>query len=425
MIIKTDTLPPACSSARSSSADKKDDSPFSALLNDRLDAGLGEKAPSFHEKRTPPADPRKGHKEPGDMTISDLMAFQGGAGINSDIWNLEGMSLSPSMRKGEAEIAEQGAMVKPALSLPGSNAPINELNAAKSAATRAAGADTAQGTESTQDTAQAISQDAMAAVRPAADLQFGSLQGKASRTGADLPSLSVPRQASPLGAALSLAEGKYSPILLEGETGTPAASEGINRLTENPQLAASELPTVKHEEPEEGDLLLSVQNAETRVVDNGTLSATSTPITRVINQPVGTPAWQHALSQQLSYFTRNGIHNAELRLHPEELGALQINLQLNNDRAQLHFVTANHQVRAAIEAAMPHLRTSLEESGISLGESSVGQDASSFRQAFQESDGTASHGRPHTDNEEPDGIILKEPATVTRVRHQNGINTFV
>lgn len=102
-------------------------------------------------------------------------------------------------------------------------------------------------------------------------------------------------------------------------------------------------------------------------------------------QTTGTPAWQQALSQQILCFTRDGVHNAELRLHPEELGSLQISLRLNNDRAQLHFMTANHQVQAALEAAMPQLRSSLAESGIQLGQSSVGAENSSWQ-------GDAPHG---------------------------------
>ena len=56
-------------------------------------------------------------------------------------------------------------------------------------------------------------------------------------------------------------------------------------------------------------------------------------------------------------FSRNGQQNAELRLHPQELGALQISLKMEDNQAQLHFASAHSQVRAAIEAAMPSLRS--------------------------------------------------------------------
>lgn len=146
----------------------------------------------------------------------------------------------------------------------------------------------------------------------------------------------------------------------------------------------------------------------------------------VINQALGTPAWQQAVGQQLAYFSRNGIHNAELRLHPEELGALQISLRLNNDQAQLHFVTENHQVRAALEAAMPHLRTSLAESGIHLGQSSVGADSSSSWSASAQSDGSSGRGSTEDDGQENAHLADEKPEISNKTLHySNGINTFV
>lgn len=152
--------------------------------------------------------------------------------------------------------------------------------------------------------------------------------------------------------------------------------------------------------------------------------ATASPA--VMNQALGTPAWQQALSQQLSYFSRNGIHNAELRLHPEDLGSLQINLRLNNDQAQLHFVTENHQVRAALEAAMPHLRTSLAESGINLGQSSVGADSSSSWGTSAQSDGSSGRGFAEDEAQENAHLADEKTEISTKTLHySNGINTFV
>ncbi|CNK70242.1 MULTISPECIES: flagellar hook-length control protein FliK [Yersinia] len=146
----------------------------------------------------------------------------------------------------------------------------------------------------------------------------------------------------------------------------------------------------------------------------------------VLNQALGTPAWQQAVSQQLAYFSRNGIHNAELRLHPEELGSLQINLRLSNDQAQVHFVAESHQVRAALEAAMPHLRTSLAESGINLGQSSVGADSSSSWNAFSQPEGSAKQPQfnDESENLKAGGEENNEVATKI-VNYSNGINTFV
>ncbi|MFN2992872.1 flagellar hook-length control protein FliK [Serratia plymuthica] len=101
-------------------------------------------------------------------------------------------------------------------------------------------------------------------------------------------------------------------------------------------------------------------------------SPVTAPPTPQLNAQLGSPEWQQALNQQVLMFHRNGQQSAELRLHPQELGALQITLKLDDSQAQLHIASAHGQVRAAVEAAMPQLRHALAESGINLGQSSVG-----------------------------------------------------
>ncbi|TBL74480.1 hypothetical protein EYY94_12145 [Obesumbacterium proteus] len=157
--------------------------------------------------------------------------------------------------------------------------------------------------------------------------------------------------------------------------------------------------------------------------------ATATPVTTlpapVLTQELGSPAWQQALSQQVSMFTRNGIHNAEIRLNPAELGVIKINLRMNSDQANLHFVSENHQVRAVLEAAMPQLRTSLAESGINLNAGSVGSDSA------QSWDGSShyneAHGQASRDDKMSDDRHVAEDDREVHspvIRLNSGINTF-
>lgn len=121
------------------------------------------------------------------------------------------------------------------------------------------------------------------------------------------------------------------------------------------------------------------------------------PASGYLSAQLGSQEWQQSLGQQVIMFSRNGQQNAELRLNPQELGALQISLKIEDKQAQLHFVSAHSQVRAAIEAAMPNLRTALAESGIQLGQSSVGSEGQ-WQQAQQQNQQNqqdfASRGQP-------------------------------
>lgn len=139
----------------------------------------------------------------------------------------------------------------------------------------------------------------------------------------------------------------------------------------------------------------------------------------LLNAPLGSNEWQQALGQQVLMFTRNGQHQAELRLHPQDLGAIQISLRLDDNQAQLHMAAAHSQVRAALEAALPHLRTALAESGIQLGQSSIGGEAQSQWNGGQQQRQESASGAVFSlaDNAAPAPL---DPAAPTVVRRHLG-----
>lgn len=146
-----------------------------------------------------------------------------------------------------------------------------------------------------------------------------------------------------------------------------------------------------------------------------------------LNAQLGSPEWQQALSQQVLMFHRNGQQSAELRLHPQELGALQITLQLDDKQAQLHIASAHGQVRAAVEAAMPQLRHALAESGINLGQSSVGGEATpQWQQQNGNGEGRASYAERHGGGSDAAPIEpVSAPAALQRMANQlNGVDIF-
>lgn len=161
-----------------------------------------------------------------------------------------------------------------------------------------------------------------------------------------------------------------------------------------------------------------------------TASATSsTPSTPMLNSQLGSDEWQQALSQQIVMFSRNGQQNAELRLHPEDLGAIQISLKLDNDQAQISLVSSHSHVRSALEAAIPQLRSALAESGINLGESQVSSDSSAQGQQFQqqqEARRDGQHGRfSLTQDSDTDITPIAVPAALqARVSGNSAVDTF-
>ncbi|WP_256937193.1 flagellar hook-length control protein FliK, partial [Enterobacter chuandaensis] len=146
----------------------------------------------------------------------------------------------------------------------------------------------------------------------------------------------------------------------------------------------------------------------------------------VLSQPLGSHEWQQSLSQHITLFTKQGQQTAELRLHPEDLGQVQISLKLDDNQAQLQMVSAHSHVRAALEAALPVLRTSLAENGIQLSQSSVssesfaGQQQSSSQQHHQASR-SGQHGGF---NEESDELLPTPAALQSAARGNSAVDIF-
>lgn len=153
-------------------------------------------------------------------------------------------------------------------------------------------------------------------------------------------------------------------------------------------------------------------------------SATAQPLpvasAPVLSAPLGSHEWQQTFSQQVMLFTRQGQQSAQLRLHPEELGQVHISLKLDDNQAQLQMVSPHSHVRAALEAALPMLRTQLAESGIQLGQSSISSESFAGQQqssSQQQQPARAQHADAFGAE---DDIALAAPASLQAAARGNG-----
>lgn len=177
-----------------------------------------------------------------------------------------------------------------------------------------------------------------------------------------------------------------SSAVAASNTASTTASNSALSLDESFKQVLSTLSKPEERRDSQSDTVTALTSApvsSSSTLTNSTATASTTPSTPMLNAQLGSNEWQQALSQQIVMFSRNGQQNAELRLHPEDLGAIQINLTLDKDQAQLSMVSSHSQVRAALEAALPQLRTALAESGINLGQSNVSSDAFAQSQNYQ------------------------------------------
>lgn len=114
-----------------------------------------------------------------------------------------------------------------------------------------------------------------------------------------------------------------------------------------------------------------------------------------IQTPLRDASWAGELGQKLLWFVGNDKQLAQLTLNPPQLGSIEVTLQIDKDNAKAHFVSANADVRAAIETALPRLREMFAGTGIMLAQVSVGSE--SFQQPSGEQQGPSHQHRPMAD----------------------------
>lgn len=85
------------------------------------------------------------------------------------------------------------------------------------------------------------------------------------------------------------------------------------------------------------------------------------------------PEFAGELSTRVKTLLRDGVREARLQLNPAELGRLQVTITTEGDQARVAFVADSLAAKDAIEQSMPRLREMLEQNGLQLAQSDVGQ----------------------------------------------------
>lgn len=122
--------------------------------------------------------------------------------------------------------------------------------------------------------------------------------------------------------------------------------------------------------------------------------------------------WAQDFTQKISWLANNDKQSAQITLNPDQMGPIEISLNIDKGSATATFVSANAEVRDAIETAMPRLREMFASAGIDLGQTNV--SAESFRQQAGSGEGSANRGEPRKDVENV--ILGTESALSPRMR---------
>jgi flagellar hook-length control protein FliK len=104
-----------------------------------------------------------------------------------------------------------------------------------------------------------------------------------------------------------------------------------------------------------------------------------------VKTPVGAPGWSDEIGTHLAIMAANGREAASLRLSPEHLGPLEIQISVKDGQANVVFGASNPDTRNALEQSLPRLREMFAAQGLTLGNANVSRDAprDSFKPSAQ------------------------------------------
>ncbi|WP_426343610.1 flagellar hook-length control protein FliK [Pseudoduganella sp. R-32] len=138
---------------------------------------------------------------------------------------------------------------------------------------------------------------------------------------------------------------------------------------------------------------------------------------------VGSQGWDHQLGQKVVWMVNGGEQSATLTLNPPDLGPLQVVLSVSNDQASVAFTAAQPEVREALEQALPKLRETMGEAGITLGDTSVSSGSQDQQQAFADM-AAAGRGRGVADGQNDNGEQAPQAAPQVRRSVLSAVDTF-
>lgn len=144
---------------------------------------------------------------------------------------------------------------------------------------------------------------------------------------------------------------------------------------------------------------------------------------QTIAAPLGSNGWADEFSQKINWMSTQQNQVAELHLNPPDLGPLDVVLKISDNQATALFTSPHGAVRDAVENALPKLRETLADNGITLGNATVSDQPPRDRDAERfMSQGSGTTARPDDSSASSgSGRLLMAAAPINSARRHNGM----
>jgi flagellar hook-length control protein FliK len=206
---------------------------------------------------------------------------------------------------------------------------------------------------------------------------------------------------TPSGKPVAAAAG--APMLLQvGDAAAMAVTTSVAGTAMPAQLLAADGVSLS---PKSGRDSVRTDATSALILSAPPAAVHTAPVSVPIAAPAGSHAFAQELGQQVSWFVGQDVKHARIRLHPEELGSLDLKISVNHGRVDVVFHAQHPGAVTAVQQSLPQLDQMLAQHGLSLGNTEVGQHDRG------EHAGNGSHGDGVAEIDEVHGPGLTTPVS--------------
>jgi flagellar hook-length control protein FliK len=135
------------------------------------------------------------------------------------------------------------------------------------------------------------------------------------------------------------------------------------------------------------------------------------PGLQTINLPLKHPQWGQSLGQRIVFMSNNSLQQAQITLNPQNLGQIQVTLQLDKEqKMHISLAAQNGMTRESMESALPRLREMMEQAGVQVASVDIREQ----KQTFSENESShAQNGKNRTEHSLAEEAFVEESALAT------------
>lgn len=153
--------------------------------------------------------------------------------------------------------------------------------------------------------------------------------------------------------------------------------------------------------------LQGMTEAKPTVASLFTGSPTATP-------HLGGEDFDDAVGARVGWLADQKIGHAHIKITPNDLGPIEVRLQLDGDKVHATFTSAHADVRHALESSLPRLRDLLGEQGFQLGNADVGHEQNA-------PDGGRGDGRGGMNGDDEEPALADTTLSPSQLIRQRGL----